>query len=238
MKISRQQAEIIGQVIFNTILNQSFAVSSKKEYQINLLRAMVKANVFDLNNGVSTEVALQLGMDPRHLERLLYATYLGNLDLQDNGLAISREQLQSWNATTTQDVNNQEIRFEVPSQIARVKLEQYFKNLGIQAENGRNNYILMIRVERLVSVLHEESEISNQTMNLIREQYESVANLITAAPTAKEKRDYSGGISHLKAVEGAGFCSENLLPSQLWMERYWSRGANSAREISRGSAIS
>jgi len=188
MNITDEQACIIGKAIFSSSLDQSFAISGKKEFQINLLAAIIQAGLLDLHTNISTEIALQLGMDPRQLERLVYATYLNNPAFQSNGLTITEEEIVKWNVTTQKDAKNEEIRFEVPSQIARVKLEQYFIQKGIQPESGRSNYIILVRIDRIAAVLKSDIGIYDDALKEISKNYEAdITESLLNAATPKEK---------------------------------------------------
>jgi hypothetical protein len=187
LDIDDQQAKEIGYEVFSKVLNHDFSVSGKKEFQIGLLKAMVKAGLLDLTESIPTEVSLRLGMDPKQLERLAYTTYLNSPELQNEGLLLNAENLTEWNATTKTDVKNEEIRFEVPSQVARVKLEQYFKEKGINVEKGRSNYILFIKIERVASACNNIEMLSDDTMVKLRKDYSSIAESLEQASTSKEK---------------------------------------------------
>jgi hypothetical protein len=143
MPIFEKEAKLLGQAVYDDVLNAQFGLRGKMETQIALISAMANAGIITIGNDLNHALATKRGMDPNRFENLLYSAFLADPDI--NRLTITHEELKQWDKTTERDAKNEEIQFQVLSLFARAKLYEFFTEHGIQPEMGRNSRILIIR---------------------------------------------------------------------------------------------
>jgi len=185
MPISENEARLLGQALYDDVLNAQFGLRGKKETQIALISAMANAGIITIGNDPNHALATKLGMDPNRFENLLYSAFLADPDI--NSLTITHEELKQWNRTTERDAKNEEIRFEVPSLVAKAKLNEFFTEHGIQPEMGRNTRILIIRADVLAAVVGENAEIPQALIQELSETHANILAEMNQSPTTREK---------------------------------------------------
>jgi hypothetical protein len=184
---NHEQLRALAESLEKNVFNTSFGIRGKKETQIALIHALRDADVIDFEKPIDPDVALMLGIDPASFSRLVYDAFLNLKDRDPQSLSVSKRELTEWNATTGTDVRRDELRFEVPTHIARARLQSYLSTKGIQPEDGRNRLILKVPIERFLNRLPETAEWLEEALELLRTSKPAVAAEIENTPEIKQK---------------------------------------------------
>lgn len=182
-----QRITSLTEALEKNVFNASFGIRGKKQTQIALIHTLTETGVLDFSKPVEPDLALRLGMDPTAFSRLVYDAFLNLADRDPDALSVSYEELREWNATTDRDVKRGELRFEVPTHIARARLQSYLSSKGIQPEDGRNRLILKVQIERLLSRLPDSDQWLDEAITLLDADAPDEAREVEAEPTTREK---------------------------------------------------